>query len=194
MTSAVGSFAAIQRMVAGMSGHDVEVVHSPRTDGSLSGAVFSRAPQYRYLLWRAWDASRPLWTFGMLNPSTADQDVLDPTITRCQKRAREGGAGGFVVWNLFAYRATDPRQMKIRTDPVGPENDNAILYAVRDSALNIAAWGVDGGHMGRDMQVRRLLAMTQVPLKALGFTKDGFPRHPLYMPDAIEPMSWEYAA
>ncbi|HEY8604688.1 DUF1643 domain-containing protein [Tsuneonella suprasediminis] len=156
------------------------------------GAALSPCWRYRYLLWRIWEPSLPIWSFGMLNPSTADHLTLDATVTRCCTRAQNGGAGGLVVWNLFAWRETDPAAMKRATEPVGPENDRAIRVALENSALNIAAWGAHGTHLGREAAVRQMLAEAQTPLHTLAFTKDGHPRHPLYLPANLEPQPWEY--
>lgn len=157
-----------------------------------AGAAFSTCERYRYLLWRVWNPALPFWAFGMLNPSTADHLKLDPTITRCCKRAMAGGAGGLIVWNLFAWRATDPADMKRAADPVGRLNNLAMARAVQASALTIAGWGAHGSHLGRDAEVRRLLAMAGEPLHALAFTADGRPRHPLYLASHLKPEPWAY--
>lgn len=156
------------------------------------GAAFSTCWRYRYLLWRIWDESLPLWSFGMLNPSTADAFKLDPTVTRCTSRAQAGGAGGLVVWNLFAWRDTDPAAMKRATDPVGPANDQAIWLAVENSTLNIAAWGAHGTHRRRAFDVLAMLGGQAVPLHTLAFTKLGDPRHQLYLPADLQPQPWNY--
>ena len=156
------------------------------------GAALSPCWRYRYLLWRVWDQSLPIWSFGMLNPSTADHVRDDPTITRCVNRAKRGGAGGLVVWNLFAWRDTDPSAMKRAADPVGPCNDLAIRIAVGNSGLNIAAWGAHGTHREREFRVRAMLGADYVPLSALAFTDAGHPRHPLYLAAGVQPRPWTY--
>lgn len=158
------------------------------------GAALSTCWRYRYLLWRIWDQSLPIWSFGMLNPSTADHLQLDPTVTRCCNRARAGGAGGLVVWNLFAWRDTDPAAMKRVFDPVGPANDMAIRIAVANSSLNVAAWGAHGDHREREYRVRAMLGALDVPLHALAFTSAGHPRHPLYLSLGLQPQPWRYWA
>lgn len=156
------------------------------------GAALSSCWRYRYLLWRIWDQSLPIWSFGMLNPSTADHLNSDPTVTRCCNRAKQGGAGGLVVWNLFAWRDTDPAAMKRASDPVGPANDMAIRVAVKNSALNIAAWGAHGDHRFRAGHVRAMMCRHDVPLHVLAFTNDGQPRHPLYLEARLQPQPWRY--
>lgn len=156
------------------------------------GAALSPCWQYRYLLWRIWDQSQPIWSFGMLNPSTADHLRDDPTISRVRNRAIKGGAGGIVVWNLFAWRDTDPAAMKRATQPIGPCNNLAIRVAVQNSALNIAAWGAHGDHCEREFTVRAMLGAEGVPLHALAFTEAGHPRHPLYLASSVQPKPWRY--
>lgn len=173
----------------------LERVDGIRVDRGImlgEGAALSPDWRYRYLLWRIWDEALPIWSFGMLNPSTADHLKLDPTVTRCCARARAGGAGGLVVWNLFAWRDTDPAGMKRAADPIGPGNDLAIRTAVDNSALNIAAWGAHGAHREREHTVRAMLGADDVPLHALAFTATGLPRHPLYLPAALQPQPWKF--
>ncbi|TMH87076.1 MAG: DUF1643 domain-containing protein, partial [Betaproteobacteria bacterium] len=116
---------------------------------SPSGAQFSRCRRWRYLLWRCWDAKRPAANFLMLNPSTADEVKLDPSCTRARDYALRWGFGGLLVTNIFAWRATDPQEMKAARDPVGRGNDRAILRAAREAAIVVCAWGNHGTHMNR---------------------------------------------
>ncbi|MEP2103074.1 MAG: DUF1643 domain-containing protein [Parasphingorhabdus sp.] len=159
------------------------------------GAVYSSCRRYRLLIWRIWSPHNQFLSFGMLNPSTAGHDSTDPTATRCTKRGmnmRQWDVGGWLGWNLFAFRATHPKVMKRHIDPVGRHNDAAIRLAVRLSRQHIAGWGTDGGFECRDLHVCRMLAVDGVELHCLGLTKHGFPRHPLYVPFSMDPMVWEY--
>ena len=124
----------------------------------------------------------------MLNPSTATELRNDPTIERCERRARRLGYPAFAIANLFAYRATDPRDLKRAADPVGPENDSLLRGWQAGAALTLAAWGVHGAHRGRAQQV---LALLSGPLHHLGLTRDGHPRHPLYVSYDTQPQLWE---
>jgi len=143
------------------------------------GAAFSRDGRYRYRLWRRWDRSRPAIAFCMLNPSTADARRDDPTIRRCIGFARDWGYGGIEVVNIFALRATDPRDLRSACDPVGPRNDAFMLRAA-DRSLVVIAWGVHGAL--RDRQAKALaLFGPRTRLLALGRTRSGAPRHPLYL-------------
>ncbi|MFK7838462.1 MAG: DUF1643 domain-containing protein [Sulfitobacter sp.] len=158
-----------------------------------STAVYSDCERYRYSLTRVWDTKAKRVLFVMLNPSTATEVQNDPTVERCERRARHLGFGGFRVTNIFAWRATDPRDMRAAVDPVGPQND-ATLRAGADWADQIiAAWGVHGEHRGRGPMVADLLAGLGKPLFHLGLSKAGHPKHPLYLPYAQRPMPWPNA-
>lgn len=155
--------------------------------GSLSLDLFAPAPtatfspcrRYRYTLTRSIGAGTRRALFVMLNPSTADEAQDDPTIRRCIAFARREGCGSLEVANLFAWRATDPVELRTAPDPVGPDNDRHIVEAAGRASLIVCAWGVHGCLLGRERAVRQLLAGRA--LHALGFTKEGAPRHPLYV-------------
>lgn len=161
-----------------------------REDGQRSEAWYSPCEAYRYGLRRVWRPGGAEVLFVMLNPSTADELRNDPTIERCQRRAEAMGYGGLRIANLFAFRATRPRDLKAAEAPVGPENDALLRDWAEASALTIAAWGVHGAWRGRGPEVARWLGAAQ----HLGLTRDGHPRHPLYVPYATTPQPWQSAA
>lgn len=152
-----------------------------------TGAVFSRCRRWRYLLWRRWDAARPIANFLMLNPSTADEYRLDPSCTRARLYAERWGYGALIVTNLFGWRATDPAQMRAVRDPVGRANDRAILAAARESGIVVCAWGNHGAHLARASKVTNLLQDAGIALHALRVTGAGEPAHPLYLPGTLLP-------
>ncbi|MEM7644451.1 MAG: DUF1643 domain-containing protein [Pseudomonadota bacterium] len=155
-------------------------------------AVYSDCEQYRYDLVRTWDDRATRINFVMLNPSTATELANDPTVERCERRARALGHGAFRVTNIFAYRATDPKDMRAHPDPVGgPANDHAIAEAARWADTVVCAWGTHGAHLARGAAVAALLRDTGKPLATLGLSKDGHPKHPLYIGYAVQPMPWE---
>lgn len=156
-------------------------------------AEFSDGGQYRYRLDRAWDFmnSRRLVVIG-LNPSTADETADDPTIRRCVGFAKREGCGGLVMVNLFAYRATEPADLRLTKDPLGDGNDVALRHACVDgSRIVVAAWGVHGGYCNRGADVRRMLVRNGVEVHHLGLTKDGHPKHPLYLPASTPLTRWK---
>ncbi len=144
-----------------------------------SSAVLSKCGKYRYRLDRRW-GDGPICGFIMLNPSTADADLDDPTIRRCIGFAKREGCGSLMVGNLFAFRATDPMVMADSDDPDGPENRHFLTnMAERVDGPLIAAWG--SHWMARDMASEWVCKTFGRRLMCLGKTKDGHPRHPLYV-------------
>jgi len=156
-----------------------------------SGAAFSPCRRWRYLLWRRWDESKPAANFLMLNPSTADEVRLDPTCSRARDYAERWGYGALIVTNVFAWRATEPKQLLAARDPVGKGNDRAIMRAAREAQIVVCAWGNHGGHLGRSTKVMEILKANGVPLHALRVNGTGEPAHPLYLPRRLRPMQWE---
>jgi hypothetical protein len=155
----------------------------------MMGANLSADRVYRFSLWRQWDADsipRRMVVIG-LNPSTADEFTNDPTIRRCIGFAQREGCSGLVMLNLFAYRATDPRTMleaRARgVDIVGPRNDEEIRNHTRQPSVGFAplvvcAWGaVHPSLRARAQEVRAIVS----PAWCLGTSKEGHPRHPLYL-------------
>lgn len=154
-----------------------------------SGAKFSPCRRWRYLLWRRWDAAKPAANFLMLNPSTADEHKLDPTCARARDYAERWGYGALIVTNIFAFRNTNPSEMKAAGDPVGPGNDAAIVKAARQSALVVCAWGNHGVFLERSTRVKDLLKKNK--LHVLRLNANGEPAHPLYLPGSLNPSAWE---
>lgn len=138
---------------------------------------------FRYALLRRWSRDESAFaTFIMLNPSTADADIDDPTIRRCIGFAKAWGMGALHVVNLYALRSTDPKGLWRVDDPVGPENDRYLtrhaLAACTGGLPLVAAWGANA----KPERVEHVASLPgMVALQALGTTKDGAPRHPLYL-------------
>jgi len=148
-----------------------------------SGATIDDTGTYRYALWRTWDAVKPRMLWIMLNPSTADGKSDDPTIRRCVGFAHAWGYGGIDVANLYALRATDPRDLRqAQVDPVGPDNDTFIKAAAMQSAEVVCGWGAHSIAAPRVRRVCGLLDDAWMIPQCLGVTKEGHPRHPLYVP------------
>lgn len=160
-------------------------------------ATFDRTGTYRYTLHRRWDADRPRICFCLLNPSTADAKVLDPTLTRCLRYAQAWGFGAMEVVNIFALRSTDPRGLRETADPIGPDNDRAIKRAARRCELLIAGWG-NAHNIHRSLGARaahvRELLLGIGEVHCLGVTGAGEPKHPLYLRADLEPVPLESAA
>lgn len=147
------------------------------------GAYISQCGRYRYSLWCQWEPGAMV-NWCCLNPSKADAKVNDPSFVRMMNFSRAWGYGGLMVTNLFAWRATDPRDMMAADDPVGPDNDRVLRAAHSKAALTVAAWGAHGTYRGRHHAVRAMLPN----LHCLRLTKDGHPGHPLYLPANLRPV------
>ena len=158
-----------------------------------STAVYSDCEDYRYALTRTWDRAGKRLLFIMLNPSKATEIQNDPTVERCERRARALGYGAFQVTNIFAWRETNPHLMRKATDPIGPDNDAVILQGVDWADDVLAAWGTHGEHLGRGPAVAQMLASTKKPVLHLGLSKAGHPKHPLYISYAQRPEPWSLA-
>lgn len=166
------------------------IVREFQKGDAASVAVYSECERYRYLLTREWKPGGGRVLFVMLNPSTATEVQNDPTVERCERRARALGYGAFRVCNIFAWRDTDPRAMRAAADPVGPDNDEAILESCAWADAVICAWGTHGAHLDRGPAVERLIRATRQPMLHLGLTRQGHPRHPLYIAYSAEPQPW----
>jgi hypothetical protein len=162
------------------------------------GATFDGSHRYRYVLRRAWDPAmgdKGHVCFIGLNPSTADERTDDPTVRRCVRYAHRWGYSSMVMLNIFALRSTDPQLLYAELDPVGNGNNGALAAECRahptlGQPLVVACWGTHGAHRLRGREVRQLLRDYRIPVHHLGLTKEGHPRHPLYLRNDVEPQRW----
>jgi len=152
----------------------------------LNECHFSNCRKYRYTLKHVWDEELETVVFIGLNPSTADENQLDPTLRRIRGFSSDWGYGSFIMLNAFAFRATDPKDMKKADDPIGPENDNFIRFVCSSHNLVIACWGTHGEFMNRWKTVLDMAGET----KCLKITKSGQPSHPLYLKKTLKPIIW----
>lgn len=174
-----------------------------------SWATISECGRYRYALGRSWDDeqdSRPIFSIIMLNPSTAHESIDDPTIRKCIHFAKQEGCGSLYVRNLFAWRATDPAELRNVEDPVGPLNlkvlEQRIVFGMR-----VAAWGQLGSKWLRSRAQRSLFVAQAGASHVLALTDHGYdrsnvfadlrtrqPRHPLYLKNATRVVKWTDAS
>jgi len=161
----------------------------------LPAAEFSPCRTWRYVLRRRWGPGRPCG-FILLNPSTADETENDPTIRRCIGYAKAWGFGALTLGNLFAFRATLPKDMRAAADPVGPDDDAALLAIAREAGEGriVCGWGAHGAFQGRSAAVLRLLHANSMHPHALTLTGAGEPGHPLYMRGDLKPFALRSAA
>lgn len=157
--------------------------------GPNCAAIFSRCRTWRYSLWRVWGDEPIMMVIG-LNPSVADETQDDPTVRRCIRFARDLGYGGLVMTNMFGYRSTDPRGLDKVFDPNGPDNDRSLREIAARAGIVVAAWGADKATRSRLPGLKRVLE--DVSIHCLARTKDGLPRHPLYLKASCVPELWEW--
>lgn len=143
-----------------------------------AGAEFSECKAYRYALWRIWQPKGPAMMMVGLNPSTADETKNDPTIRRCIAFAKREGFAGLYMLNLFALRSTDPANLKKWASPIGPKNDEALQYYSTKCQRIVAAWG---SHPMVKVRWEHVCNAMGRQIDCFGITKEGFPRHPLYL-------------
>jgi hypothetical protein len=156
------------------------------------GADISPCGRYRYSLWRRWDAALPSVLFCMLNPSTADADVDDQTIAKVVGFAKRWGYGEALVWNLYAYRATNPSELDTAKDPIGRLNDGHLWPLMERADRIVAAWGAlpNRGKYANREKVMFWGPFHDREVYALGLTKGGYPRHPSRAPYNVAPIRY----
>jgi hypothetical protein len=152
--------------------------------------IFSPCKRHRYTLWRVFN--QQTWKgdyvqFICLNPSTATDEVDDPTVRRCINYAKSWGYGALCMTNAFSYRATDPEVMKAQEHPTDLANDYWLQMVAKHAGIVVAAWGKDGKFMERDQFIVECIS----PLHCLGKNKDGTPKHPLYLRKDLKPIRYE---
>lgn len=158
-------------------------------DGSPERYLYSPRMTHRYAFGRWWGpmvvAQSDVWV--LLNPATGDTELRRrPTLEKCLKRSRADGRTGVIIVNLFAHRDTDPRALQDAADPVGPANDDVLRALTRAGSRTIAAWGAGGRLHDRSVAVTELLN----DVLCLGTTRQGQPRHPLYVADNTPLIPW----
>ena len=164
---------------------------SETLSGYPGSARISPCDQYRSTLERRFlVGDGEAVNFVMANPSRADDRADDPTVRRCIRFAQAWGFSRLVVTNLFALRSTDPAALKNHPEPIGPENDAALLIEAVKARLVVCAWGAVGNLFNRPAAVRGMLEEHGVELHFLSLTRGGEPGHPLYLRADLKPQPW----
>jgi hypothetical protein len=165
-----------------------------RVGDVTTSAFLSDCQKYLYSLTRIWDDSKLRVLFIMLNPSSADGENDDPTIRRCIGFAKDWGYGGLYVVNLFALRATNPKELLTAPFVVGVENEKWIRRMSSLAHLVVCAWG--NSSIVSKLQKRldhtwKPLSWINKPLHYLELSNDGTPKHPLYLPKHLTPTPYD---
>lgn len=157
--------------------------------GSVVAATFSGPNDcYRTELSEIWDDALPLVGWLMMNPSVAGVRFADPTLSKTSTFSRRWGFGGQIITNVHDYRVTDSKLLAGVAEPVGPDNDEAIMRMAARVRYVVLAYGKPPPNLRpRARAVVAALRNTGVPLKYLRLSGDGTPWHPLYLPGNLEP-------
>jgi hypothetical protein len=147
-------------------------------------ATISDCGKFRYRLGRRWAEGGLTLAYVMLNPSTADAEQDDATIRRCIGFAKAHDFNALEVVNLYAYRATDPVDLRKAGYPVGPENDCHIIQALAECHAVCVAWGANVAGLERPQIVLPMIRQVMTTVFCLGITRSGYPAHPLMLPSS----------
>ena len=159
---------------------------SPDYDVSRWLYVPNTYSEYRYILGTR--GEHPLICMG-INPSTAAPDALDPTLQSVERIAHANGYDSFLMFNIYAQRATRPDDMEPACNPqLHAENRKAFRYLLSLS-LRPAVWAAWGNLIEKRAYltdcVRDFLADGQAAgarwYTAGPLLKSGHPHHPLYL-------------
>lgn len=177
--------------------HDSYLVHNIEelkqyTPEPKKQAVISDCKKYRFALSRIWDHQKPMAMFIMLNPSTADAKQDDPTIRRCISFAKSWGYGGIIVCNLFPFRATNPKELLVRENISTQISLNSfyIRQLQEHCRVIILAWGNENildKIFKEHYPVGKLSFLKLEKIHYLELSKNGTPKHPLYLPQTLKP-------
>lgn len=151
-------------------------------------AMLSPCLQYRFALSRAWEPNMRVIGFILLNPSTADDKIDDPTVKKLIQFAKHNKYGGFLLANIFSLRSTDPKLLRTHHDPIGPSNDYWIAQLTRWSEIVVCGWGNHGSLNNRGKEVK--LIIPKAKRFAFGFNNGGQPTHPLYLSPTKRFLPW----
>jgi hypothetical protein len=171
---------------------DIGKVRLPLLPGTVGGATYAYGRRYRTVLLRSWNNHLPrndyvLW-IGM-NPSTAEAAVDDRTIRKELYFTKKMGFRSYVKCNVMDYRSTDPRILLDVETPCSDQNLPAIIQHATNATVIVVCWGSLPKPLRRyaDEVVQSL---SSYQLYCMGKTKDGSPRHPLYLSNTTEKQPW----
>lgn len=162
----------------------------------IRDALLSPCERYRYRLSRTWDTSRSMVAFVLLNPSTADAERDDMTVTKCVGFAEQWGYGRIEIANLFALRASKPEELRSAVPPQGPDNDEHLRDVLSIGCAVVVGWGASIEKVRPSMRASAMHAFIDMahelhrPLDCIGRTSAGHPRHPSRTGYATQLETW----
>jgi hypothetical protein len=151
-----------------------------------NGAIFSEDKRFRYSLWRIWNDKKPLIMFIGLNPSIANDESNDRTVSKLIKYTEAWGFGGFYICNLFAFITPYPKELKKAESPTGEKNNHYLLETATKCEKIVCMWGNHGSFKERDKEVTAMFSK----MHCLDKTKSGQPKHPLYLSAHLKPIEF----
>lgn len=158
-----------------------------------ASAHFSDDGKHRYELRRQWNKTLPPFVVIMLNPSTANAISLDPTCMGVMKRAVRRGYGEMIVLNVGAGVNTHPSNWRAMRDPIGPLNYKIIRRVLQEckerGGIVVAGWGTQAPSRVVE-NILDICHEEHIELWAFDVTKDGHPKHPLYVLQNKELERW----
>jgi len=148
-------------------------------------AVISPCGFYRLRLDRKVASTGPIYGFCGVNPSTADAEFNDATITKEIGFIRVWGGSRLIKFNVFGYRATNVRELALVSDPYGPCLLDYTHQIISECDIIIPCWGNRSKIPMRLRpameRMKNLIRDSGKPVKVFGFTKSGDPMHPLML-------------
>lgn len=157
-------------------------------------AVLSECGKYRFRLEREVGMEGPTFAYFGVNPSTADAMIDDATVRKWTGFTKVYGGRRFIVGNVFAYRATDVRELRSVADHRTADNAAHIQQIAADADILVPCWGaiskVTGDLHHHFVALRDLLRGTGKPVMAFGLTADGSPKHPLMLGYSTQLIDW----
>lgn len=167
----------------------------------MNNAILSDCGTYRYRLDRDVDGGDldidPVIAFFGINPSTADASLDDQTVKKWNGFTKRWGAARYIVGNVFAYRATDVRELKSVTDPLGPLRDQHLADIIHEADILVPCWG-NSGKVPKELRwaiddLKECLLKQNKQVLTFGFTKGGDPKHPMMLGYDTKMKEWETA-
>lgn len=156
-------------------------------------ALLSDDGNYRYVLHNSWDESKDNLAVIMLNPSKADELKLDKTVMNLNNFAVDNDFGSLTIVNLYAFMATEPKDLKYRNDYYERDNDEHIVTVANYADTIIVAWGSDSKkYVSRKREVEALLIPYAEKLKCFVDKQGRMPRHPRDLSEEWDIVNYEF--
>lgn len=160
-------------------------------------AIFSECGLFRYRLERDGLPRGIVYGYLGVNGSTAGKVKNDHTVTKWHGFTLLNKGSRMIVGNLFAYCATDVRELAKAVDPIGPDNDAHLASIIKDADVLVPSWGprakVPKALRYRYDEVEAMLVASGKPMKCFGLSKSGDPLHPLMLAYTTPLVEWSRA-